>query len=104
MTSRKITDGRWVRYVSHGTPPRQDGTQAFTSESRPALVTQVGSAGVVGLMIVNPTGLFFHPLASGGVPYDETGHLPGTWHWPEIREDAAVFSSSSAPAGEEAAA
>ncbi|MFD8335633.1 hypothetical protein ACFV42_23680 [Streptomyces solisilvae] len=105
MTSRKITEGRSVRYVSHGTPPREDGSQAHPSVSRPAFVTEVGTAGVVGLMVMNPTGLFWHPLASGGVPYDATGRLPGTWHWPDAEDQPAVFAMSSPKAGpdEEAA-
>jgi len=44
-----------VRYVSHGTPPREDGSQTFPSADRAAVITEVGSAGVVGLMVINPT-------------------------------------------------
>lgn len=35
-------------------------------------------SGVVGLAVMNPTGLFFHQE----VAYDPAG-APGTWHWPE---------------------
>jgi len=88
MTCQKLTVGCGVRYVSHG----GDGSQQpFASASRPALVTEIGPGDVVGLMVVNPTGLFFHPLASGGVPHDASGR-PGTWHWPETGDRAPVFA------------
>jgi hypothetical protein len=84
--------GRIVHYVSHGTPPRADGTQAFPPECRAAVITEVDPTypGRVGLSVINPTGLFFHPLAAGGselLPV-ETEDIPasgraGTWHWPE---------------------
>jgi hypothetical protein len=87
--------GRVVHYVSHGTPVRADGTQAFTSQCRAADVTEVDPADPsrVYLMVKNPTGIFFHSLADGGSPYDEwDGTHPlaelaqpqgGSWHWPE---------------------
>jgi len=34
---------------------------------------------VVGLAVLNPTGMFFNP----NVMQDETNHRGGTWHWPE---------------------
>jgi hypothetical protein len=37
---------------------------------------------VVGLMVVNPTGIHFRPLAEGGAAYDPE-KAPYTWHWPE---------------------
>jgi hypothetical protein len=38
----------------------------------------------VGLMVKNPTGLFFHSLADGGCVYDgREDPAGGTWHWPE---------------------
>ena len=88
------TVGRIVHYVSYGTPVRADGTQAFTSQCRAADVTEVDPADPnrVGLMVKNPTGLFFHSLADGGCTYDEwdgtdavQGAVPqgGSWHWPE---------------------
>ena len=76
--------GRVVHYVSHGTPPRGDGTQTYPSQCRAAIVTEVpvqvpeGST-VVSLAVLNPSGLFFNH----GVPQDEQGHEGGTWHWPE---------------------
>lgn len=92
--------GRVVHYVSHGTPVREDGTQAFTKQCRAAIVTEVGEwpegktsdearrniAVPVGLAVFNPAGMFFHPLAAGGCMQSELGHEGGTWHWPE-RED-----------------
>lgn len=75
--------GRMVHYVSHGTPPRSDGSQAFTSECRAAQITEVGDNDIVGLCVVNPSGLFFHPLGSGGVHHQENERAGGSWHWPE---------------------
>lgn len=84
--------GRTVHYVAYGTPIREDGTQAFPAACRAAVITEVGDEGAVGLMVANPTGLFFHSLADGGCAYDEWdgtavlyGSQPqgGSWHWPE---------------------
>lgn len=79
--------GRIVHYVSHGTPIREDGTQAYESVCRAAIITEVPYEGdgtdrygnVVGLSVQNPTGVFYNR----DVPYDETGTVGGTWHWPE---------------------
>lgn len=83
--------GRIVHYVSHGTPIRADGSQAFTAQCRAAIVTEVtkvpiyGSGPetpdvlIVGLCVLNPTGQFFNR----GVEQDEVHHGGGTWHWPE---------------------
>lgn len=79
--------GRTVHYVSHGTPLRSDGTQAFPPQCRAATVTEVDAqdTGRVGLAVINPTGLFFHPLAAGGsVHADAGGQIAGSWHWPEL--------------------
>jgi hypothetical protein len=79
----KPSVGRIVHYVSHGTPPGKDGSQAFTSERRAAIVTEVpeGIEGpqTIGLCVLNPSGQFFNR----GVLQDEDGHAGGTWHWPE---------------------
>ncbi|EDY44009.1 hypothetical protein SSBG_02199 [Streptomyces sp. SPB074] len=78
--------GRTVHYVSHGTPVREDGTQTFPSVCRTAIVTEVDpeDAGRVGLVVLNPSGQFFHPLAAGGSSYAEAaGMVGGSWHWPE---------------------
>ena len=80
--------GRNVHYVSRGSA---DGR--FPKACRAATVTEVDEAdtqpGRVGLMVTNPSGLFFYPLADGGVqqgPRCEFIDHPsagGTWHWPE---------------------
>lgn len=78
------TPGRWVHYVSAGSA---DGR--FPSVCRAALVTEaVAPDGIgaevakVGLMVCNPTGLHFRPIADGGADYDPENR-PTTWHWPE---------------------
>lgn len=102
------TIGRIVHYVARGSA---DGK--FPPACRAATITEVSDAGRVGLMVANPTGLFFHPLddnggceyhdgaetpgspdcpndASHGSPFRycacgwiEASHRGGTWHWPE---------------------
>lgn len=78
--------GRIVHYVSFGTPPAADGTQAYTSECRAAIVTAVepGNSAArdperVTLCVMNPTGLFFNEH----VRQNEDSKVGGTWHWPE---------------------
>jgi hypothetical protein len=82
--------GRVVHYVSHGTPVRPDGSQAFAAECRAAIVTEVGEVWVpdgqrvpdgtpASLCVLNPTGMFF----SQGVMEDQAAKAGGTWHWPE---------------------
>lgn len=85
--SQQPSVGRIVHYVSHGTPLRPDGTQAFTKQCRAATITEVGAwiddgvvdevepteehgrsrlvrqawiADAAGLMVANPTGQFFN--------------------------------------------
>lgn len=76
-----------------------DGSQAYASECRAAIVTEVpkylprsmepldgcpnGTEGewIAGLAVLNPTGQFF----SRDVRLDEAGD-GGTWHWPERAE------------------
>lgn len=84
------TVGRIVHYVSYGTPPRPDGAQTFPSTCRAAIVTEVndvptGPNGeyLVGLCVLNPTGMFFHSLADGGCEQYDDEHIGGSWHWPE---------------------
>ena len=80
--------GETVHYVSYGTPGGE-----FTSECRAAVVTEVNyhDPDVVGLCVLNPSGLFFHSLSNGGcrvdaMPDDQTywskEHPPkgGSWH------------------------
>lgn len=72
--------GRIVHYRSWGTPPREDGTQAFTPECRAAIISGVNRPeNTVDITVFNPTGLFFNR----NVEYDE-GKSGGTYHWPEI--------------------
>jgi len=73
--------GRIVHYVAHGSPVRPDGTQAYPSVCRAAIITEAPAAGqgAVALAVLNPTGMFFHQ----NVEQDEDTHAGGTWHWPE---------------------
>lgn len=74
-----------MRYVSHGTPVREDGTQAFPSVMNAAMITEVEEGtDRVGLQVVTPKGVFFHSLADGGAEYFAGKTAPGgTWQWPE---------------------
>lgn len=112
MTNQTPSVGRIVHYVSHGTPTRPDGSQAYTSVCRAAIVTAVPAeqkedGGCLSLCILNPTGTFFHEhicYSDGGetpgdpncpnphrdLPFrycqcgwQEASLKPGTWHWPE---------------------
>lgn len=77
----KVSVGRIVHYVAYGTP----GGEFPAGICRAAIVTQVETEGagasleVVGLCVMNPTGLFFNVA----VPHDDADKRPGTWHWPE---------------------
>ena len=83
----KPSVARMVHYVSEGSPLRKDGTQKYPGVCRSAVVTEAAEdpsdpADVVGLCVLNPTGMFFRSLADGGSVYSD-GHEGGTWHWPE---------------------
>jgi hypothetical protein len=69
-----------VHYTSYGTPGGE-----YTQECRAATVTEVSASDpdLVGLAVLNPTGLFFHPLATGGCRHSDDPAAGGTWHWPE---------------------
>lgn len=77
------TVGRIVHYVSHGTPVRADGTQAYTQECRAAIITAVDTyqdsqpgqhhIGHVDLCVLNPTGMFF----TQGVHHHDGAEQPG---------------------------
>lgn len=87
MPTQRPSVGRIVHYVSHGTPVRSDGSQAFPASCRAALITEVdpGDPGRVGLTVLNPGGQFFHPLTAGGAVHAEADNvLGGSWHWPEV--------------------
>ncbi|MEU8870421.1 hypothetical protein AB0D24_04510 [Streptomyces javensis] len=89
MSHPRPSIGRIVHYASHGTPVRSDGTQAHPAACRAAVVTEVDAddPGRVGLAVLNPGGLFFHPLTAGGsVQADAGTGLGGSWHWPEVVE------------------
>jgi hypothetical protein len=86
----KPTIGRIVHYVSYGSPIRDDGSQAYHSECRAAIITEVDVLDgiTVGLCVLNPTGQFYRSLEAGGCDYLGTNAHPnvergGTWHWPE---------------------
>lgn len=74
----KPSVGRIVHYVSYGTPGGE-----YHSECRAAVVTEVTGkqedGHVVGLCVMNPTGLFFNRA----IDQSEEDHRGGTWHWPE---------------------
>ena len=75
--------GDVVHYVSFGTPNGE-----YKSQCRVALITEVAEDdkdGIVGLVVLNPTGLFFRSLADGGSRYGPGIDEPitgGTWHMP----------------------
>lgn len=83
--------GDQVHYVSFGSAP-QNGEQKYPPRCRAATVTEVSyfdigltkPSGNVGLCVINPTGLFFHSLDTGGSDYvkPEQGVQPegGSWH------------------------
>lgn len=79
----KPSVGRAVHYVSRGS-----GDGKFPPACRAADITEVKNDTHVGLMVKNPTGLFFYPIEDDGVFYDGNENpKPGTWHWPERTVD-----------------
>jgi len=95
MSEQVPSVGRIVHYVSHGTPVREDGTQAYAPKCRAAIITDVpqyllaepfdgcpngtGGQWIASLAVLNPTGMFFDQALS----QDEDTREGGTWHWPE---------------------
>lgn len=97
MSNEQIPSiGRIVHYVAYGTP----GGEFPVGAHRAAIITEVDPpetvyAGEVdseainrelaarprkiGLVVFNPTGQYFNRHC----PYDETGTLAGSWHFPE---------------------
>jgi hypothetical protein len=86
--------GHIVHYVSYGTPGGE-----YKSECRVAIITEVppapgpsllsvgeveymGPNNLVGLCVLNPSGIFFNDCEQ-----DEDDKRGGTWHWPERRAE-----------------
>lgn len=84
MSEQIPSVGRMVHYVSYGSPVQEDGTQAYKSACRAAIITEVlgdpeGADTMVNLAVLNPQGLFFDHATL----HSEADHCGGTWHWPE---------------------
>ena len=83
--------GRIVHYVSYGTPGGE-----YISKCRAAIVSEVSSQRAdpneVGLVVLNPTGIFFDRQ----VRLSEHLHKGGTWHWPEHVEESTDEQPDSA--------
>lgn len=79
MNAPEVRIAQTVHYTSFGTPGGE-----YDKACRAATVTEVGEGGVVGLAVLNPTGLFFRPVAEGGCEYNgearPSGRAGGTWH------------------------
>ncbi len=75
MSEQKPSVVRMVHYVSFGTPGGE-----YTSQCRSAVVSEVDPADPnrVGLVVFNPTGLFFHSLTDGGCKYHDGAETPGS--------------------------
>lgn len=73
-----VSVGRIVHYVAYGTP----GGEFPSGVCRAAVVTEVRFEDVVGLCVLNPSGIFFNRDIRHDESNDES-KLPGTWHWPE---------------------
>jgi hypothetical protein len=83
---QKPSIGRIVHYISYGTPGGE-----YTSQCRAAVITDLAQADedgdIVGLAVLNPTGMFFNRAAYD--EWDSTDTVPGaqpqggSWHWPE---------------------
>ncbi|MEU4169428.1 hypothetical protein AB0F46_21455 [Streptomyces sp. NPDC026665] len=83
--------GETVHYVSHGTPHQSDGSQAYTSRCRAAIVTEQTSdpdhPDQIGLAVLNPTGLHF----DRAVPLHDGGATPSTEDCPNPESHGHPF-------------
>jgi hypothetical protein len=83
--------GMIVIYMSHGSPVDPvTGEQKYASAKRAALITTTDdyrpqANGLLGLAVLNPTGLFFDEH----VPYGED-HGGGTWDFVESHYGSVV--------------
>jgi hypothetical protein len=70
---QKPSVGRVVHYQAFGTPGGE-----YKSEPKAAIITAVHSDSLVGLCVLNPSGMFFNTchLDQSDAPKG------GTWHWP----------------------
>jgi hypothetical protein len=91
---QKTSVGRIVHYVSYGSPVQPDGTQAFRSVCRAAIITECEDPykqspdQVVGLAVFQPNGCYFNDMDGEGSKHEEPSEgklmlAGGTWHWPE---------------------
>jgi hypothetical protein len=87
----KPSVGRTAHYVSWGSAVQPDGSQAYHSQCRAAVITETDTSDTVGLCVLNPTGLFFNRTVTfdGGEARETATSLcsgltyrPGSWHWP----------------------
>lgn len=95
MPDQQPSVGRIVHYVSHGTPVRANGTQAYTSQCRAAIITAVHDMdpvpehGVpyVDLCVFNPEGMFFNR----DVAQHDGGETPGDPDCPQTQVHGDPF-------------
>lgn len=91
MPERLPRIGETVHYVSHGTPFQADGSQAYTSRCRAAIVTEQPAdpdhPAQVGLAVLNPTGNFFHRT----VPYHDGNATEGAEDCPNSKSHGNPF-------------
>lgn len=83
--------GETVHYVSHGTPLKADGRQAYTSRCQAAIVTEQTSdpdhPTQVGLAVLYPNGAAFHRF----VPFHDGAASPSTEECPSPESHGNPF-------------
>lgn len=94
-----------VHYMSYGTPVQPDGSQAYPSVCRAAIVTAVDTyqdseadgvhVGHVSLCVLNPDGMFFNRA----VFRDEDHRRGGTWHLPCDEQPPPISGLGRASSG-----